>query len=165
MAQQKDTTNALKIAELTSVPAIGRIIAVDPGTKRVGIAISDMTQTLPRPLPRIDRSSWKKLLERLKDIVEEFDAVAIAIGLPLESDGSESEMSIEARDIARKLTFSIDLPIFLQGEQVTSYEAKGRLWAQGFDIKESRDLVDSEAAVVILEDFLGELTAFRKSPN
>lgn len=165
MAQQKDTTNTAEIAELASVPAIGRIVAVDPGTKRVGIAISDETQTLPRPLPRIERSSWKKLLERLKTIIEDFDAVAIVIGLPLESDGSESKMSIEARDIARKLNLSLSLPVFLQGERVTSYEAKGRLWSQGIDTVESRDLVDSEAAVIILEDFLAELTALRKSQN
>lgn len=162
MAQQKDTTNAPEITELASVPIDGRIIAVDPGTKRIGIAVSDETQTLPRPLPRIERSSWKKLLERLKVIIEEFDAVAIVIGLPLESDGSESRMSVEARDIARKVKLSITLPVILQGEQVTSYEAKGRLWSQGFDAIESRDLVDSEAAVIILEDFLAELTAFRK---
>ncbi len=165
MAQQKDITNTSEIAGFGSVPFAGRIIAVDPGTKRVGVAITDESQTLPRPLPRIARSSWKKLLARLKAIIEEYDAVAIVIGLPLESDGSESEMSLEARDIARKLMLSIALPIFLQGEQVTSYEAKGRLWSQGIDKKESRDLVDSEAAVIILEDFLAELRAFRKSQN
>lgn len=100
------------------------------------------------------RTSWKKLLSNIKQLVAELDAVAIVVGLPLESDGSDGPMTIEARDIARKLTLSLEVPVFLQDERVTSYEAKGRLWNAGKTLKEGRDLVDSEAAAIILEDFL-----------
>ncbi len=163
MAQQLDTTNAPEFTELSRLPAAGRIVALDPGTKRVGLAVSDELQTIVRPIGRIDRTSWKKLLLNIKAIVREYDAVALVIGLPLESDGSESVMSAEARSIARKLRLSIETPVFLQDERATSYEAKGRLWMQGIDTKESRDLVDSEAAVIILEDLLAKLTALRNS--
>lgn len=161
MAQQLDTTNAPESTELSRLPAAGRVIALDPGTKRVGVAVSDELQMLARPIERIDRTSWKKLLLSIKAIVREYDAVALVIGLPLGSDGSESEMSAEARDIARKLRLSVDLPVFLQDERVTSYDAKGRLWSQGVDANKSRELVDSEAAAIILEDFLKELKASR----
>ncbi len=142
---------------------MGRVVALDPGTKRVGIAVSDELQTVARPIKRIDRTSWKKLLLDIKAIVREYDAVALVIGLPLESNGSESVMSAEARDIARKLGLSIEIPVFLQDERVTSYDAKGRLWSQGIDTNKSRDLVDSEAAVIILEDLFARLTAVRNS--
>ena len=77
--------------------------------------------------------------------------------MPLESDGTESDMSKEARDMARKFSLSLNIPVVLQDERVTSYEAKGRLWRAGKDPAETRKLVDSEAAAIILTDFLDRL--------
>jgi putative Holliday junction resolvase len=154
LAQQKETTKDPDFLDISRLPASGRIISLDPGTKRVGVAVCDETRTVARPLERIERSSWKKLLLSVRTIVEEFDAAALVIGLPLESDGSESTMSREARRIAQNLALSLELPVFLQDERVSSYEAKSRLWQQGVDLETTRLLVDSEAAVIILEDFL-----------
>ncbi len=114
-----------------------------------------------RPLERIERGSWKKLLEKVRAIVSEFDAVGLVIGLPLESDGTESPMSAEARDMARKFSLSLDIPVVLEDERVTSYAAKSRLWERGLSIEESRRLVDSEAAAIILTDVLERLRAER----
>ena len=110
-----------------------------------------------RPLPHIVRTSWKKLLIEVKNIVAEFDAKALVIGLPLNSDGTESAMSCEARDMARKFTLSLNIPVFLQDERVTSYEAKARLWGRGTGLAETRTLVDSEAASIILADFIARV--------
>lgn len=148
--QQNKTTNH----EGLPVPSEGRIIAIDPGTKRCGVAVCDELRVTTRPLPLIQRKSWKKLLLQVKDLISEFDAKALVIGLPLESDGTESEMSAEARRLARNFTLSLEIPVFLQDERVTSYEAKSRLWEQGKTLKETRSLVDSEAAAIILSDFL-----------
>ena len=155
--QQKDITNEPRLTDVSTVPPAGRIIALDPGTKRVGVAICDELRVTTRPLPVITRTSWKKLLLEVQNIVAEFDAKALVIGLPLESDGSESPMSSEARDMARKFSLSLAIPVFLQDERVTSYEAKGRLWKQGVDLAETRKQVDSEAAAIILEDFLSQI--------
>lgn len=156
--QEKDTTNPAILTDVFDVPATGRIIALDPGTKRIGVAVCDELRATTRPLPRILRTNWKKLLSDVKNIIEEFDAKALVIGLPLESDGTESVMSAEARRIARNFTLSLDIPVYLQDERVTSYEAKGRLWLIGKDLKQARDLVDSEAAAIILSDFLDRLS-------
>ena len=155
--QQKETTNPNGLTDVFDLPATGRILAIDPGTKRCGVAICDEMRVTTSRLPLIERTSWKNLLSNIKQIVSEHDAKAIVIGLPLESDGSESEMSAEARSMARKFRLSLDLPIFLQDERSTSYEAKSRLWHQGHSLKESRKLVDSEAATIILGDFLDRL--------
>ncbi len=155
--QQIDTTNGPHLTDLSALPASGRIAALDPGTKRVGVAICDELRVTTRPLEVITRESWKKLLERVRNIVAEYDAGALVIGLPLESDGSESPMSEEARDMARKFALSLDVPVFLQDERVTSYEAKSRLWLRGVDPRDARQLVDSEAASIILSDFLAGL--------
>ena len=152
--QQKETTNPAENADVFAVPPEGRIIAIDPGTKRCGIAICDELRVTTRPLPFIERSNWKKLLSNIKQIVSEYDAKALVIGLPLESNGTESPMSAEARSMARKFELSLSIPVFLQDERLTSYEAKRRLWESGVDPKDARKLVDSEAAAIILADFL-----------
>ncbi|MBK6721795.1 MAG: Holliday junction resolvase RuvX [Acidobacteria bacterium] len=156
--QQKETINTEQLTDVFDVPPAGRIIAIDPGTKRCGIAICDELRITTRPLKVIDRTSWKKLLSIVKQIVSEYDAVALVMGLPLESDGSESEMSAEARRMAHNFALSLSLPVFLQDERVTSYEAKARLWERGVNLKESRRLVDSEAAAIILSDFIDRLS-------
>jgi putative Holliday junction resolvase len=160
--QEKEITNNPEVADLSVVENGRRIIALDPGTKRIGVAVSDETQTLARPLEKLERASWKKLLESIKSIIAQYDAAAVVIGLPLETDGAESEMSGEARRIARNLGLSIDIPVFLQDERVTSYEAKSRLWEQGVDLERTRATVDSEAAVIILDDFISRLKSSRR---
>lgn len=152
--QQKETINTEQVTDLSDLPANGRIIAIDPGTKRCGVAICDELRITTRPLDVIHRTSWKKLLSIVKQIVSEYDAVALVMGLPLETDGSENEMSAEARRMAKNFGLSLSIPVFLQDERVTSYEAKARLWQRGTDLKTTRRLVDSEAAAIILSDFL-----------
>jgi putative Holliday junction resolvase len=80
--------------------------------------------------------------------------VAVVVGLPLNTDGSESEMALIARDTARKLSLSLNIPILLQDERVTSYEARKRLWDRGVKPEDTKRFVDSEAAAIILSDFL-----------
>lgn len=156
--QQKDTVNTDQFTDISGVPADGRIIALDPGTKRIGVAVCDELRVTTRPLDVITRTSWKRLLLSVKNILAEFDAAALVIGLPLESDGSESIMSAEARDMARKFSLSLSVPVYLQDERVTSYEAKSRLWSEGRSIDESRAAVDSVAAAIILGDFLDRIS-------
>ena len=156
--QQKEITNQAAVADVSDITPVGRIVAIDPGTKRCGIAVCDELRITTRPLPYIERKSWKKLLSDVKQIISDFDAKAVVIGLPLETDGTESEMSAEARDMARKFALSLEIPVVLQDERVTSYEAKGRLWATGKNPRETRGLVDSEAAAIILADLLDRLS-------
>jgi putative holliday junction resolvase len=152
--QDKETINPEQFTEPQAIPGEGRIVALDPGTKWIGVAVSDETQTIATPVRTIERQSWKKTLAVVKDILGQFDAVALVIGLPYNSDGSESEMSKDARRIARNFSLSLDIPVTLQDERVTSYEARRRLWERGVELKDTKRLVDSEAAAIILSDFL-----------
>ncbi len=152
--QEKQTTNPNEFTDVFSVPTKGRIIALDLGTKRIGVAVSDELQFTTRPLKTIARTGWKKLLLQIKEILADFDAVTLVLGLPLNTDGSESEMSQEARRLARNFSLSLPIPVVLQDERVTTYEAKGRLWKQGISGKELKKRVDKEAAAIILRDFI-----------
>ena len=152
--QDKQTPNSTDISDFSFVSPTGRIIALDLGTKRVGVAVCDELQKLGRPLENIPRGSWKKLLTKISALIAEFDAVALVLGLPYNFDGSESEMSAEARRLHRNFSLSLNIPVFLQDERATSYEARGKLWKEGADLKQTLKKVDSEAAVIILNDFL-----------
>jgi putative Holliday junction resolvase len=156
--QRKETTNTHEITDLSTCPRKGRILAIDPGTKRVGLAVSDPDQLIATPVRTLLRTSWKKLLSDIKETVSEFDAVAVVVGLPLDMDGAKTDMTDGAVTIARNLSLSLAIPVFQQDERVTSYEARGRLWrSSGSD--DLRSEVDSEAATIILSDFLDRLAS------
>ena len=158
--QRKETIKSPDIADVSACPRVGRILAIDPGTKRVGLAVSDPDQMIATPVKTVPRTSWKKLLSDIKETVSEFDAAAVVVGLPLGFDGDEISMTGEATNIAKKLILSLRIPVFLQDERVSSYEARGRLWDRGVTPEKTKIEVDAEAAAVILSDFLSRL-----SPN
>ena len=86
--QDKETFNSEQFTELRDLPRAGRLIALDPGTQWIGVAVSDESQTIATPVRTIERQSWKKTLAAVKDTLAEFDAVGLIIGLPLNSDGT-----------------------------------------------------------------------------
>ena len=79
------------------------------------------------------------------------------MGLPFNFDGSESEMSAEARRLAEKFSLSLDVPVILQDERATTYEARRRMWLRNADPEKMRETLDSEAAAVILGDLISRL--------
>ena len=155
--QQKETPKDTDLTEVSGVPSTGRLIAIDPGTKRIGVAVCDELRITCNALPVIQRASWKKLLLEVRDIIAKYDAAALIVGLPYNFDGTESEMTELARDMARKLSLSLEISVYLQDERATTYEARGRLWKAGLHGKEVRSVVDSEAATIILSDFLDRI--------
>ncbi len=112
--QEKETTNNCDFTDVFNAPKKGRIIALDLGMKKIGVAISDELQITVRPLTVIKRTAWKKVLKQINDYIENFDAVALVLGLPLEFEGGESEMTIEARRLAKNFSLSIKSPYFFK---------------------------------------------------
>ena len=132
----------------------GPILALDPGEKLVGAAVSDEKLiTIKRLLP-LKRSNWKKLLQDVLSLIERFDVKTIVIGLPLSLDGTAGAAAEKSRRMAQNLARSVSLPVFLQDERLTSFEATENLKAEGKRREEIPALVDGEAAALILRDFL-----------
>jgi putative Holliday junction resolvase len=134
--------------------AVGPILALDLGEKLVGAAISDERLVTTKRLPPLKRSNWKSLLQDVRHLVERFDARMIVVGLPLRLDGTDGEAANNARRVAANLAKSIDLPVYLQDERLTSLAAMENLKAEGFKPDEIPALIDGEAAATILRDFL-----------
>lgn len=130
------------------------MLALDLGEKRVGVAISDELRISVRPLPFLRRTNWKQLLGAVADLLQSFDAQALVIGLPLNLDGTEGLAAKEARRLARNFELSLKVPIHLQDERLTSIEAEETLRTAGRKAADLPRYVDSEAAAIILRDFI-----------
>jgi putative holliday junction resolvase len=137
----------------------GRLLAIDMGTKRVGIAVSDELRLTVRPVTTIERRSWKDLLRRISEQVEALEARGLVVGLPLNIDGSEGTAAVVARHIAAKFELSLKIPVYLQDERLTSEEAKSRL----HDIQKRAGEIDSAAAAIILQDFIEQQSRSARS--
>jgi putative Holliday junction resolvase len=132
----------------------GPILALDIGEKLVGAAISDERLITTNRLPPLKRSNWKKLLQDVQHLLERFDAKTIVVGLPLRLDGAEGDAAQNVRRLASNLAKSVQQPVYLQDERLTSRAATENLKAEGFKPEEIPALVDGEAAAMILRDFL-----------
>ena len=152
LSNSKTSTNSAH--GLVHKERAGRLLALDLGEKRVGVAVSDAMRMTVRALPTLYRTNWKELLRAVAELVRRFDAKAVVIGLPLNLDGTEGNAAKEARKIAEKFGLSLKIAIYLQDERLTTREAEESLRAAGYSDSEVREQVDSQSAAIILRDFL-----------
>lgn len=132
----------------------GPILALDLGEKLVGAAVSDDRLVTINRLAPLKRSNWKRLLQDVVTLIQRYDAQTVVIGLPLNLDGSSGEAAEKARHLARNLARSIQQPVYLQDERLTSFEATENLKTEGHKPGEIPALIDGEAAAIILRDFI-----------
>lgn len=147
------------------IEIVGPILALDLGQKLVGVAVSDERLVTAKRLPPLHRSNWKKLLQDLRQLIERFDAQTVVIGLPLRLDGTIGDAAKEARRLATNLAKSVDLPVYLQDERLTSRAAMENLKAEGVKPGDIPNLIDGEAAAMILRDFLETQPGIRVNPS
>jgi putative Holliday junction resolvase len=132
----------------------GPVLALDLGQKYVGAAVSDDRLVTIKRLPALKRSNWKQLLKQVENLVSRLDAQTLVIGLPLRLDGTFGSAAEEANRLAGNFAKSLKIPVYLQDERLTSFEARESLLADGHDESEIKGLIDGEAAALILRDFL-----------
>jgi putative Holliday junction resolvase len=132
----------------------GPILALDLGQKRIGVAVSDELLISITRLNPLRRSSWKQLLGDVCALILRFDAQTLVIGLPLRLDGTSGSAALNVWRLADKFALSLQIPVFLEDERLTSAEAEQHLRAEGHKPKEISALVDSESAAIILRDFI-----------
>jgi len=138
----------------TQIKIRGPVLSLDLGQKRVGVAIADQLLISITRLDALYRSSWKQLLRDVDALIKRFDAKSLVIGLPLRLNGTTGAGALAAEQTAEKFARSLDIPVFLQDERLTSVEARERLLADGYRVEEIGILLDSESAAIILRDFI-----------
>jgi putative holliday junction resolvase len=138
----------------TELQTKGPVLALDLGEKLVGVAVSDELLVTTNPLAPLKRSNWKQLLRDVEMLINRFDAKALVIGLPLRLDGTTGDAAEKIARLAGNFSKSLKVPVYLQDERLTSFEARERLLAEGHDEADIRKLIDGEAAALILRDFI-----------
>lgn len=132
-----------------------RIVALDIGDVRIGVAVSDPTRTIASPVEVITRVGWGPDTRKILDICRRFDTTMVVSGLPLNMDGSEGFQAGKVRDLCRQLT-QAGLTVFFQDERLTTVTAEEALLEGSLSRKERKTKVDKVAAALILEQWLKE---------
>lgn len=131
----------------------GRILALDAGERRIGVALSDPTGTIASPLTVIDRAVDDEV-SRLQSICEEYEVHSIVVGLPIGLSGGEGPAAAAARDVAQMAAAATGLPVDLHDERFTTSTAEAALIAGGMRRDARRGVRDKVAAAVLLQGYL-----------
>ncbi len=131
-----------------------RVLAIDHGTKRMGIAVSDELGILAHPLEFISADPFDKFLTRLKEILGEREIEQVLVGMPRNMDGSYGPQALKVQDFVAVLKKSILQPIKTWDERLTTVQAVGALRASGKKAKQQKEKVDAAAAAVLLQGYL-----------
>jgi putative Holliday junction resolvase len=131
-----------------------RILALDHGTKRIGVAVSDETKTIALPLEYILTEPFALLLERLKKILSEKEIDLILIGQPRNMDGSYGPAAQKVEAFVAVLKTAIPVPIKMWDERLTSAMANRALIQGGVRRDQRKEKVDKMAAAILLQSYL-----------
>ena len=134
-----------------------RLIGLDLGSKRIGVSICDEKQLIATPFKTINRTSAKELINELRIIIEENNIKGIIIGNPLNMDGSSSRSTQSAKDTSNNIEKSIDVPICLWDERLSTVGAFNLSNQLDINVSKREKKIDENAAAFILQgaiDFL-----------
>ena len=130
-----------------------KIMALDVGTKRIGVALSDYLQVIANPCTCVQREPEQKAIEEITKIAKENRVEKIVVGVPYNMDGTLGFQGENCIEFSQKL---IGFDIILEDERLTSEEAEERLKSRKVDFRKNKGLVDIESACIILEQYLGK---------
>jgi len=138
---------------------VGRIIGLDVGERRIGVAVSDPSGTLARPVTTLrtsglDGDALQVSLNEITRLAADDPLEAIVVGLPRRLDGSPNAMTPRVERFAERLRDRAGVAVTLQDERLTSVEAESRLAVREKDWRARKDQLDAAAAAIILQDYL-----------
>lgn len=136
-----------------------RFVGIDLGERRIGLAISDATATLARPVKTIERAgsdadAARQLRAEIAALDEEQDVASVVVGLPKRLDGSPNDQTKRVERMIALLAKELGVPVVTQDERLSSREAEERLSLREKDWRKRKARLDSASAAVILQDYL-----------
>ncbi len=135
-----------------------RILALDHGTRRVGVAVSDELQMIAQPLEYIAPEPFADFLARLKAILQEKEISLILIGMPRNMDGSYGPAALKVQEFVAALKEAVTVPIKSWDERLTTVQAQKFLIQGGVRRDQRKQKVDKTAAAILLQSYLDGLT-------
>ena len=136
---------------------MGRLLAIDHGEKRLGLAISDPNQIISKPLKTLIISDLQYILNELVKIISDYDIEKLIIGLPVGMDGKKTQQTGKVEAFKKYLQNKIDIPILMFDERLSSVSAKKSLISQGIKTGHNKSKIDQTAAAIFLQHFLDTL--------
>ncbi|MBV8707780.1 MAG: Holliday junction resolvase RuvX [Acidobacteriaceae bacterium] len=133
----------------------GRILALDVGKKRIGLAVSDELGITAQGLETLQRTRIREDLEQLREISSRWNVQTLLIGRPLHMSGAESQQSNYTEEFAQRLGRHLQLPLVFWDERLTSAEAERMIRDSGATVNPKKGTVDRLAAVLLLQSYLG----------
>jgi len=133
--------------------AISRILAIDYGEKRIGLAISDPLQIISRPYLVLENQVGS-ILEDIVKIIQKENVGKIVLGLPVNLAGDDTRKTAEVKEFANKLSSVISIPLEFWDERYTTVEANKMIKEMKIDSQKARKIVDKIAASIMLQDYL-----------
>ena len=133
---------------------MSRVLGIDFGTRRIGLALSDPTGMVASPLPFLENTGVKPVVSKLKEMVESQGIETVVVGLPRNMDGTYGPSAEKVRDFVAQIQPAISARIITQDERLTTSQASRDLAQMGLSQKELRKKVDSSSATLILQQFL-----------
>jgi putative Holliday junction resolvase len=134
--------------------AMGRLLGVDYGTVRVGLAVSDSDRIIASPLATYERRDPEVDANYFRDLVQSELIVSLVVGLPVHLSGREGQKAIEARAFGKWLVDVTSLPLTYYDERFTTVQAESALWQAGLTHKRRKDRRDRVAAQMLLQAYL-----------
>ena len=141
--------------DLLQPTAPGRILALDVGKRRIGLAVSDESGVSARGIETLHRTRIRQDLADLREVCTKWNIQTLLIGKPLHMSGDESRQSEYTREFAERLGKHLGLPLVYWDERLTSKEAERMLRAAGASLEQKKASVDRLSAVLLLESYLG----------
>ena len=135
-----------------------RILAIDHGTKRMGIAVSDELKMIAQPLEFILSEPFSDFLVRLKEIIREKEVELILVGIPRNMDGSYGPAALKVQEFVTALKDAVVIPLKTWDERLTSAQANRFLIEANVRRDQRKEKVDKTAAAILLQSYLDSLT-------
>ena len=136
---------------------MGRLLAIDYGEKRLGLAISDPNQIISKPLKTIILSDSQYIYNELEKIISDYEIQKLIIGLPLGMDGKKTQQTSKVEAFKEDLQNKISIPVILFDERLSSVSAKKSLISQGIKTGYNKYKIDQTAAAIFLQHYLDTL--------
>jgi putative Holliday junction resolvase len=132
----------------------GRVLALDVGSRTIGLAVSDPLGITAQGLPTLRRKNKRTDLAALAEVIDSYGVIEMVVGLPLRMSGAEGRQSEKMREFVAVLQKHFDVPIHLWDERLTSVEANRVLRESEMSIRKRAEVVDQLAAVLILQNWM-----------
>lgn len=132
----------------------GRILALDLGKKRIGLAVSDALGITAQGLPTLERTNIREDLDALAGLIHQLEVTLLLMGNPLNMSGTEGRQAAYSREFADRLHKKTGIEVCLWDERLTTVEAQRVLRESGISIEKRARAVDRLAAVILLESYL-----------